>query len=57
MESAGFWTTSSIAVLIFGAPAVFVWFLRDLAGLLKGLNLTDAPPAKKDATEIPNKTA
>ena len=46
-----------MAVLILGAPAVFVWFLRDLAGLLRGLNLTDAPPTNEDVSEVPNKIA
>lgn len=31
------WTYASIAVLVLGAPLVFIWFLGEVGELLRGL--------------------
>lgn len=35
------WTRLSIAVLVFGAPLVFAWFLGDALRLLRGVGRKD----------------
>lgn len=37
MSGYRFWTDVAIAVLLLGAPAVFIWFLTDAVRLLCGL--------------------
>jgi hypothetical protein len=36
------WTWVSIGILLFGAPLVFLWFLRDARKLLQGLGQSES---------------
>ena len=46
-----FWTTTSIAILVLGAPAIFIWFLTDIKDLLADIR---APhDSVQDLVEIP----
>lgn len=37
MSGYALWTEAAIWVLLIGAPAVFLWFLKDALRLLRGL--------------------